>query len=254
MHYLYGNDTSRLQVAIFKVPFNCHHRMQVFVPASLAKLRRNDSLEELVKTTVEYKIIEVNKMRRKVVGSIREVAAAKKKEIEDAFWANVSEGAVYTGTVRSLTNYGAFVDLGGVDGMVHISELSWQRIKHPSEVVKVGDAVEVYVKELDRENKKISLGYKKVEDNPWEILKRDYPVDSEVDCKIVSLTSFGAFAQIIPGVDGLVHISQITDRFIKHPLEAVSVGDIVDVEVMSVDVQKKRIALTMKIGKGAAKA
>ena len=220
--------------------------VKVFVPASLAKMRRNDSLEDLLKTTVEYKIIEVNKMRRKVVGSIREVAASKRKEVEDAFWANVAEGAVYTGTVRSLTNYGAFVDLGGVDGMVHISELSWQRIKHPSEVVSVGDTVEVYVKELDRENKKISLGYKKVEDNPWEILKRDYPVDSEVDAKIVSLTSFGAFAQIIPGVDGLVHISQISHKHIGTPAEVLKVGDVVKAKIMEIDFDKKRVSLSIK--------
>ena len=220
--------------------------IKVFVPASLAKLRRNDSLEELIKTTVEYKIIEVNKMRRKVVGSIREVAAAKKQEIEDAFWANVAEGNVYTGTVRSLTNYGAFVDLGGVDGMVHISELSWTRIKHPSEIVKVGDTVEVYVKELDKENKKISLGYKKVEDNPWEILKRDYPVESEVECKVVSLTSFGAFAQIIPGVDGLVHISQIAHKHIGTPAEVLKVGDVVKAKIMEIDFDKKRVSLSIK--------
>ncbi len=220
--------------------------IKVFVPASLAKMRKNDSLEELIKTTVEYKIIEVNKMRRKVVGSIREVAVAKKAEIENAFWANVAVGNVYTGTVRSLTSYGAFVDLGGVDGMVHISELSWQRIKHPSEVVKVGDAVEVYVKDLDTENKKISLGYKKVEDNPWEILKRDYPVDSEVDCKIVSLTSFGAFAQIIPGVDGLVHISQIAHKHIGTPAEVLKVGDVVKAKIMEIDFDKKRVSLSIK--------
>ena len=220
--------------------------IKVFVPASLAKMRRSDSLEDLLKTTVEYKIIEVNKQRRKVVGSIREVAASKKKEIADAFWANVAEGAVYTGTVRSLTNYGAFVDLGGVDGMVHISELSWQRIKHPSEVVKVGDTVEVYVKELDTENKKISLGYKKVEDNPWEILKRDYPVDSEVECKVVSLTSFGAFAQIIPGVDGLIHISQISYKHIGTPAEVLKVGDVVKAKIMEIDFDKKRVSLSIK--------
>ena len=220
--------------------------VKVFVPASLAKMRRSDSLEDLLKTTVEYKIIEVNKQRRKVVGSIREVAVSKKKEIEDAFWANVTEGNVYTGTVRSLTNYGAFVDLGGVDGMVHISELSWQRIKHPSEVVKVGDTVEVYVKELDRENKKISLGYKKVEDNPWEILKRDYPVDSEVECKVVSLTSFGAFAQIIPGVDGLIHISQISHKHIGTPAEVLKVGDVVKAKIMEIDFEKKRVSLSVK--------
>ena len=220
--------------------------IKVFVPASLAKERRNDSLEELVGKTVEFKIIEVNKQRRKVVGSIREVTAEKRREVENAFWANVTEDAVYTGTVRSLTNYGAFVDLGGVDGMIHISELSWTRIKHPSEVVKVGDTVEVYVKELDRENKKISLGYKKVEDNPWEILRRDYPVDSAVECKIVSLTSFGAFAQIIPGVDGLIHISQISFKHIGTPAEALKVGDVVTAKILDIDFDKKRVSLSIK--------
>ena len=220
--------------------------IKVFVPASLAKARRSDSLEDMLKTKVEFKIIEVNKQRRKVVGSIREVVAAKRKEVEDAFWANVAEGNVYTGTVRSLTNYGAFVDLGGVDGMIHISELSWTRIKHPSEIVKVGDTVEVYVKELDRENKKISLGYKKVEDNPWEILRRDYPVDSEVECQVVSLTSFGAFARIIPGVDGLIHISQISYKHIGTPAEALKVGDVVKAKIMEIDFDKKRVSLSIK--------
>ena len=220
--------------------------IRVFVPASLAKAHRNDSLEELVGTNVEFKIIEVDKNRRRVVGSIREVASAKRKEIENAFWSTVAEGNTYTGTVRSLTNYGAFVDLGGVDGMIHISELSWTRIKHPSEVVNVGDTVEVYVKALDTENKKISLGYKKIEDNPWEILKRDYPVDAVVDCKVVSLTSFGAFAQVIPGVDGLIHISQISYKHIGTPAEVLKVGDIVKAKIMEIDFDKKRVSLSIK--------
>ena len=220
--------------------------IRVFVPASLAKARKNDNLEDLVGTTVEFKIIEVEKNRRRVVGSIREVAAAKRREIADAFWANVAEGNTYTGTVRSLTAYGAFVDLGGVDGMIHISELSWTRIKHPSEVLKVGDTVEVYVKALDAENKKISLGYKKIEDNPWEILKRDYPVDSEIECKIVSITSFGAFAQIIPGVDGLIHISQIAYKHIGSPAEVLKVGETVKAKIMEIDFDKKRVSLSIK--------
>lgn len=220
--------------------------IRVFVPASLAKVRRNDNLEDLVGTTVEFKIIEVEKSRRRVVGSIRDVAAARQREVEDAFWANVAEGNTYTGTVRSLTAYGAFVDLGGVDGMIHISELSWTRIKHPSEVLKVGDTVEVYVKALDNENKKISLGYKKIEDNPWEILKRDYPVDSEIECKIVSLTSFGAFAQIIPGVDGLIHISQIAYKHIGSPAEVLKVGETVKAKIMEIDFDKKRVSLSIK--------
>lgn len=220
--------------------------IRVFIPASLAKARRSDSLDDLVKTKVEYKVIEVNKQRRRVVGSIREAANSRRKEVEAAFWANAAEGNVYTGTVRSLTNYGAFVDIGGVDGMVHISELSWQRIKHPSEVVKVGDTVEVYIKELDKENNRVSLGYKKVEDNPWEILRRDYPVDSVVDCKVVSITSFGAFAQVIPGVDGLIHISQISYKHIGTPAEVLKVGDTVTAKIMEIDFDKKRVSLSIK--------
>ena len=220
--------------------------LKVFIPASQAKIRKNDALEDLVKTTVQYKIVEVNNFKKQIVGSIRVVANSARKEAEEAFWANAAEGNVYTGTVRSLTNYGAFVDLGGVDGMVHISELSWQRIKHPSAVVSVGDTIEVYIKELDRENKKISLGYKKVEDNPWEVLKRDYPIDSEVECKIVSLTTFGAFAQIIPGVDGLVHISQIAHKHIGTPAEVLKVGDVVKAKIMEIDFDKKRVSLSIK--------
>lgn len=220
--------------------------LRVFIPASHAKARRSDSLEDLLNTTVEFKLIEVDKAKHRTIGSVRKVTDAKRKEVEDAFWANAAEGNVYTGTVRSLTSYGAFVDLGGVDGMVHISELSWQRIKHPSEVVNVGDTVEVYVKELDRENKRISLGYKKVEDNPWEILKRDYPVDSEVECKIVSLTSFGAFAQVLPGVDGLIHISQISHKHIGTPAEVLKVGETVKAKIMDIDFDKKRVSLSIK--------
>ena len=150
------------------------------------------------------------------------------------------------GDVYKRQSYGAFVDLGGVDGMIHISELSWTRIKHPSDVVKVGDTVEVYIKALDRENKKISLGYKKVEDNPWEILKRDYPVGTECEAKIVGLTTFGAFANILPGIDGLIHISEIAHEHIANPAEVLKVGDTVKVKILDVDFDKKRVSLSRK--------
>ena len=200
----------------------------------------------MVKTTVKFKIIEVDKKRKRVVGSIRAVAKEERKAAEEKFWAQAEEGQVYHGVVRSLTSYGAFVDLGGVDGMIHISELSWTRIKHPSDVVKVGDTVEVYIKALDRENKKISLGYKKVEDNPWEILKRDYPVGTESEAKIVGLTTFGAFANILPGIDGLIHISEIAHEHIANPAEVLKVGDTVKVKILDVDFDKKRVSLSRK--------
>lgn len=223
-----------------------YNGIRVFIPASLSKINRNDSLEEMVGKTVSFKIIEIDRRRRRVVGSIRAAYKEVRAAAEEAFWAQAEEGQTYTGTVRSLTSYGAFVDIGGVDGMIHISELSWSRIKHPSDVVKVGDTVEVYIKALDRENKKISLGYKKIEDNPWEILKRDYPVGSTLKAKIVGLTTFGAFANILPGIDGLIHISEISYSHIGNPAEVLKVGDEVEVKLLDVDFDKKRVSLSIK--------
>ena len=223
-----------------------YNGIRVFIPASLSKVSRNDSLEDMVGKTVSFKIIEVDRRRRRVVGSIRAAYKDIRAAAEEAFWAQAEEGQTYTGTVRSLTGYGAFVDIGGVDGMIHISELSWSRIKHPSDVVKVGDTVEVYIKALDRENKKISLGYKKVEDNPWEILKRDYPIGSVLKAKIVGLTTFGAFASVIPGIDGLIHISEISYNHIGNPAEVLKVGDEVEVKLLDVDFDKKRVSLSIK--------
>lgn len=223
-----------------------YNGIRVFIPASLSKISRSDSLEEMVGKTVSFKIIEVDRKRKRVVGSIRAAYKDARAAAENAFWAQAEEGQTYTGTVRSLTNYGAFVDIGGVDGMIHISELSWNRIKHPSDVVSVGDTVEVYIKALDAEHKKISLGYKKIEDNPWEILKRDYPIGSVVKAKIVGLTTFGAFASILPGIDGLVHISEIAYNHIGNPAEVLQVGDEVDVKILDVDFEKKRVSLSIK--------
>ena len=220
--------------------------VKVFIPASQATMNRNDSLEDLLKTTVQFKIIDINKQRKRAVGSIKAVLRGAKKEVEEKFWAEIKEGETRTGTVKSLTNYGAFVDIGGVDGMIHISELSWSRIKHPSEVVSVGDQVEVTIKALDAEKRKISLGFKKIEDNPWEILKRDYPVDTVADVKIVSFTSFGAFAQIIPGVDGLIHISQIANKHIANPAEVLKVGEVVKAKITEIDFDLKRVGLSIR--------
>lgn len=219
---------------------------RVFIPASLTGVPRNQELDILKGTTVRFKIIDINTARRRAVGSIKVVAAAEKKAQQDALWATLTEGMKLEGTVKSLTNYGAFVDIGGMDGMIHISELSWSRIKHPSEVVKVGDVVEVTIKKLDDENRKISLGFKKIEDNPWEILKRDYPVGTVVDAKIVGLASFGAFANVIPGIDGLIHISQISWERVKTPADVLSVGDVVKCEITEIDFDKKRVSLSMK--------
>ena len=220
--------------------------MKIFVPASQATLSRNDSLDELLRKEVNFRIIDVDQRRRRAVGSIKSVLKEENDKIREEFWKNCEVGKVYTGVVKSLTSYGAFVDIGGVDGMIHISELSWSRIKHPSEVVNVGDTVEVYVKDIDTEKGNISLGYKKSEDNPWEILKRDYPVGTVVEAQIVGMVSFGAFARILPGIDGLIHISQIADRRIEKPQDELKVGQVVNAKITAIDFDKKRVSLSMR--------
>lgn len=220
--------------------------VRVFIPASQATASRGDALEDLLKKEVKFRIIEVNRQRRRAVGSIRSVLKDERKALADKFWETAEEGKEYTGVVKSLTAYGAFVDLGGIDGMIHISELSWSRIKHPSEVVNVGDTVTVYIKGLDKEKGKISLGYKRSEDNPWEVLKRDYPVDTVCEVQIVGMTTFGAFARIIPGIDGLIHISQIADHRIEKPQEVLKVGDVVKAKITEIDFDKKRVSLSIK--------
>ena len=220
--------------------------MRVFVPASQATANRGDDLNGLMGQEVRFRIIEVNRQRRRAVGSIRSVLREERKAAQQKFWEEVEEGQTFTGKVKSLTNFGAFVDLGGVDGMVHISELSWNRVKHPSEVVSVGDTVDVFVKGLDRENGKISLGYKRPEDNPWVKLEQEFPVGTVCEAKIVGMTTFGAFASVIPGIDGLIHISQIADHRIDKPQDVLRVGEIVRVKLTDVDLERHRVSLSIR--------
>ena len=221
---------------------------RVFIPASQATLNREDNLEALKGQEVSFRLIEVSQRgrRRKVIGSIKSVLKVEFAEKRAAFWETAEVGKTYTGTVRTLTNYGAFVDLGGVSGMIHISELSWLRIKHPSEVVNVGDTVEVYIKDINAETKKISLGYKKTEDNPWVILENEYPVGTVVNATIVGMTTFGAFANIIPGIDGLIHISQISNKRIEKPQDELKAGEVVEAKITAIDFEKKRVSLSIR--------
>ncbi len=220
--------------------------VRVFVPASQTGLRRNEPMSQLVKTTVRLRITEVNRARHRVVGSIRAVEAEEKAAAAAQIWDNIEVGKHYTGTVKSLTSYGAFVDIGGVDGMVHISELSWSRIKHPSEVVSVGDTVDVYVIKADAEKKKISLGMKNPTENPWETFLSKYEVGDEADVKIVKLMSFGAFAEVVPGVDGLIHISQIADHRVEKPEDELAEGDVVKVKITDINTETKKISLSRR--------
>lgn len=220
--------------------------MRVFVPASQATLSRGEDLEPLKGQDVKFRIIEVNRQRRRAVGSIRSVLRDARKAAQEKFWETVEEGQQFTGKVKSLTNFGAFVDLGGVDGMVHISELSWNRLRHPSEAVSVGDTVNVFVKSLDRENNKISLGYKRPEDNPWVKLEQEFPVGTVCTAKVVGMTPFGVFANIIPGIDGLIHISQLADHRVEKPQDVVKVGDEVTVKITEIDFDRHRVSLSIR--------
>ena len=220
--------------------------IRVFVPASQTGLPRETPMAELLKHKVRLVITEVNRARRRVVGSISRVMRAERAAAAEKVWAEIEDGKRYTGTVKSLTSYGAFVDIGGVDGMVHISELSWSRIKHPSEVVKVGDTVEVYVISADKEKKKISLGMKDHSQDPWTVFTSTYQVGDTANVRIVKLMTFGAFAEVVPGVDGLIHISQIADHRIEKPGDVLAEGDKVDVKITDVDMENKKISLSIR--------
>ena len=220
--------------------------VRVFVPASQTGLPRETPMSELLKQKVRLVITEVNRARRRVVGSISKVTRAERAAAAEKVWAEIEDGKRYTGTVKSLTSYGAFVDIGGVDGMVHISELSWSRIKHPSEVVKVGDTVDVYVISADKEKKKISLGMKDHSQDPWTVFTTTYQVGDTANVRVVKLMTFGAFAEVVPGVDGLIHISQLADHRVEKPGDVVSEGDKVDVKITDVDMENKKISLSIR--------
>jgi 4-hydroxy-3-methylbut-2-enyl diphosphate reductase len=220
--------------------------IRVFVPASQTGLPRDAAMSELLKQKVRLIITEVNRARRRVVGSISKVTRAERAAAAEKVWAEIEDGKRYTGTVKSLTSYGAFVDIGGVDGMVHISELSWSRIKHPSEVVKVGDTVDVYVISADKEKKKISLGMKDHSQDPWTVFTSTYKVGDVANVRVAKLMTFGAFAEVVPGVDGLIHISQIADHRIEKPGDVLAEGDKVDVKITDIDMENKKISLSIR--------
>ena len=220
--------------------------VRVFVPASQSGQPRGADLSSMIKQKVQLRITEVNRARRRVVGSIRSVADEARKAAQEAVWSSIEVGKHYTGTVKSMTSYGVFVDIGGVDGMVHISELSWSRIKTPSEVCKVGDTLDVYVISFDPEKHKISLGVKDRTLNPWNVFMNKYSVGDVASVRIVKLMTFGAFAEVVPGVDGLIHISQIADRRIDKPEDVLSEGQIVDAKITAVDEEKKKISLSIR--------
>ncbi len=220
--------------------------IRVFVPASQTGVPKGQPLTDLVHQKVRLKITEVNRSRRRVVGSIRAVLNKERKERAEKIWNEIEVGKRYDGVVKSMTSYGAFIDIGGIDGMVHVSELSWGRIRQPSDVLKVGDKVNVYVIGFDKENRKISLGYKDPDENPWKKFTDAYEVGSVANVRIVKLMPFGAFAEIVPGVDGLIHISQIANRRIGKPEEVLTVDEMVDAKITNIDYDKQKVSLSIR--------
>ncbi len=219
---------------------------KVFVPASRTGVAKDGDLSVLLGTTQRARIIEIDGHKKRAVASIRSVQIEEEKEREAAIWATLEVGKHYIGTVKNLTSYGAFVDIGGIDGMVHNTELSWKHIKSPKEVVAVGDKLEVYIKDLDVEKKRISLGYKTAENNPWTKFAAEYKVGDIVKAKIVSMMPFGAFAEVVDGVDGLIHISRISQEKIARPQDVLTIGQEVDVKIVEIDNERQRLSLSMR--------
>ena len=227
----------------------------VFVPASQTGIAKGGDLSTLLGTTQKVKLLEFDSVKKKALGSIKVILNEEKKALEEATWATLEVGKHYMGTVKNLTPYGAFVDIGGVDGMVHNSELSWKRIKHPSQVVSVGQVIDVFIKELDVEKKRISLGYKTQEMDSWFQFTQKFNVGDIVPAKIVSIMPFGAFAEVYEDVDGLIHISRISTQRINSPSDVLTVGQIVDVKITEIDDENRKLALSIRaITEAAEKA
>ncbi|MCR4781011.1 MAG: bifunctional 4-hydroxy-3-methylbut-2-enyl diphosphate reductase/30S ribosomal protein S1 [Ruminiclostridium sp.] len=218
----------------------------VFVPASQSGVPRNGKLEDIQGKAIKFKVIEVNEGRGRVVGSIKAAEREESDAVKAKFWEELEVGKKFVGEVKSMESYGVFVDLGGVDGMVHLTELTWNRVKHPKEVVSIGDKLEVTVKSFDPEKKRVSLTAKKPEDNPWTKFLAEFAEGDVVKVQIVSITPFGAFAQIIPAVEGLIHISQIAKERVTDVSKVLSVGQIVDAKITEIDEEKNRVSLSIK--------
>ena len=227
----------------------------VFVPASQTGVAKGADLSVLAGTTQKLKLLEFDETKKRALGSIKSILVAEKKAAEEAIWSSLEVGKHYMGKVKNLTSYGAFVDIGGVDGMVHNSELSWKRIKHPSQVLSIGQEIDVFIKELDPEKKRISLGYKTQEMDSWFQFTQKFKVGDIVPAKIVSLMPFGAFAEVYEDVDGLIHISRISTQRINSPADVLSVGQVVDVKITEIDDENRKLALSIRaITEAAEKA
>lgn len=225
------------------------NELRGFIPASQLSNKYVENLEEYTAKELEVKVVEVDNKKNKAIFSHRKVLEERLEEKKREFWSKIEKDIVMKGEVKRITNFGAFVDLGGIDGLIHISEMSWGRIKHPSEILSIGDVVEVYVKELDKEKSRISLSLKQAKENPWERIDERFEIGDIVEGKVVKLVDFGAFVELEAGLEGLVHISQISEERISKPSEALEAGQTVNVKILDIKREEKRLSLSIKEAK-----
>jgi len=217
-----------------------------FLPASLVDIRRVQDLDEYLGQELRCKVIELNRSRNNVVLSRRAVLEDERKEMRQAILDKLNPGDVVEGTISNIVDFGAFVDLDGMDGLIHISELSWSHVNHPSEVLEIGQKVKVKVLDIDRDRQRISLGLKQTQSDPWQQVLESYQEGDVVEGKVTKVVTFGAFVEILPGVEGLVHISELAQHHVENPREVVSQGDTVNVRILEVDAERRRLSLSLK--------
>ena len=217
-----------------------------FLPASLVDIRRVQNLDEFMGTKLECKVIELNRSRNNVVLSRRAVLEEERKEVREQILGRLQPGQVVEGKISNIVDFGAFVDLEGIDGLIHISELSWSHVNHPSEVISIGDTVRVKVLDIDRDRQRISLGLKQTQEDPWQRVLNEYKEGDTVEGKVTKIVAFGAFVQILPGVEGLVHISELAQHHVESPAEVVRPGDELKVKILEVDDSRRRLSLSVK--------
>ena len=220
--------------------------MRGFLPASLVDIRRVQDLDEFLGQELRCKVIELNRSRNNVVLSRRAVLEDERKEMRQAILDRLNPGDVVEGTISNIVDFGAFVDLDGMDGLIHISELSWSHVNHPSEVLEIGQKVNVKVLDIDRDRQRISLGLKQTQTDPWQQVLESYQEGDVVEGKVTKVVTFGAFVEILPGVEGLVHISELAQHHVENPREVVSQGDTVNVRILEVDAERRRLSLSLK--------
>src|SRR2546423_1183165 len=217
-----------------------------FLPASLVDIRRVPNLDEYMGQAIECKVIELNRARNNVVLSRRAVLEEQRKEDRERILDRLQPGEVVEGTISNIVDFGAFVDLDGIDGLIHISELSWSHVNHPSEILSIGDTVKVKVLDIDRDRQRISLGLKQTQEDPWQRVVDTYNVGDELEGKVTKVVTFGAFVEILDGVEGLVHISELAPHHIENPREIVEQGDEVRVRILEIDSERRRLSLSIK--------